>query len=137
MSLFSVLSTAGSALNAQTVRLNVTASNIANANNLSTDEEGAYKAQRPVFESMVNPSDENAHATGVFVKGIVESEAPLPRQYRPDHPLADAQGYVLASNVNPVEEMADMISASRSYQNSVEVMNTTKEMLLRTLNLGR
>ncbi|MBT6277863.1 MAG: flagellar basal body rod protein FlgC [Chromatiales bacterium] len=137
MSLFDVLTTAGSALNAQSVRLNVTASNIANANNLSSDEEGAYRAQRPIFATLVDPFDLQSHATGVQIKEIVNSDAPLPRQYRPEHPLADEQGYVTASNVNPVEEMADMISASRSYQNSVEVMNTTKEMLLRTINLGR
>jgi flagellar basal-body rod protein FlgC len=137
MSLFDVLSTANSALSAQTVRLNLTASNIANAESVAGTAEAAYKGRHAVFSSMVNEAEPNSSAQGVEVLNIVPNEAPAPRQYSPNHPLADAQGYVFGSNVNPIEEMADMISASRAYQNNVEVMNTSKEMLMRTLAIGR
>ena len=139
MSLFNVFEISGSALDAQMVRMNTTASNMANADSASHSSGGTYRARHPVFAPMLlNELDPAAESVaGVSVLGVVESEAPLKREYQPHHPHADAAGYVFMPNVNVVEEMANMISASRSYQNNVEVMNTAKEMLLRTLNLGR
>lgn len=134
MSLLRIFDIAGSALHAQTVRLNTTASNMANADSISSSIATTYRARQPVFSAQV---DEYADAVGgVNVLGIVESQSPLRQEYRPDHPLADSKGYVNVPNVNPVEEMANMISASRSYQSNVEVVNTSKQMLIRTLSLG-
>jgi len=137
MSLFDALNTASSALSAQTVRLNLTASNLANAEAVAGTAEEAYQSRAPVFAQILDRQDPNGPTRGVKVVGIAESEVPAPRQYNPGHPLANEDGYVFASNVNAVEEMANMISASRSYQNNIEVMNTTKDMLMRTLSLGR
>ncbi len=137
MGLYDVFKIAGSALSAQSVRLNTVSSNLANANTLSSTPDGAYKARQPVFASVLSQVDGGPASVGVQVAAIVESQAEPVREYQPDNPLADADGYVYRSNVNPVEEMANMISASRSYQNSVEVMNTSKELLLKTLTLGR
>jgi flagellar basal-body rod protein FlgC len=129
-----VFDIAGSALGAQTVRLNTTASNLANANSASSSTDETYRARQPVFATLMDES--NDAVAGVEVAGIVESQEPLQRNYQPGHPLADEEGYVLMPNVNPVEEMANMISASQAYQNNVEVMNSSKQMLLRTLSLG-
>lgn len=134
MSLFKVFDISGSALHAQTVRLNTTASNMANVDSISSSTATTYRSRQPVFAAQI---DDNEDAVaGVDILGIVESQAPLRREYRPDHPLADKDGYVNVPNVNPVEEMANMISASRSYQSNVEVLNTSKQMLMRTLSLG-
>ncbi len=137
MGLYNVFRIAGSAMSAESVRLNTVSSNLANANAVSTTPEGAYRARQPVFASVLSAVNGGPASVGVQVKAIVESQAEPQREYQPDHPLADANGYVYRSNVNPVEEMANMISASRSYQNSVEVLNTSKELLLKTLTLGR
>jgi flagellar basal-body rod protein FlgC len=134
MSLFRVFDISGSALRAQTVRLNTTASNMANVDSISSSTATTYRARQPVFAAQLDAAEDEV--AGVDVLGIVESQAPLRREYRPDHPLADPRGYVNLPNVNPVEEMANMISASRSYQSNVEVLNTSKQMLLRTLALG-
>jgi flagellar basal-body rod protein FlgC len=134
MSLFNVFDISGSALRAQTVRLNTTASNMANIDSISSSTANTYRARQPVFAAQLGAAEDDV--AGVDVLGIVESQAPLRREYRPDHPLADQQGYVNLPNVNPVEEMANMISASRSYQSNVEVLNTSKQMLMRTLALG-
>lgn len=125
-------------MSAQSVRLNVTASNLANADNVSGTEQGAYRAKQPVFQTVLNAAQggDNASA-GVSVSEIVESTAPIQKRYMPQHPQANGEGYVYMSNVNPIEEMVNMISASRSYQSNVEVMNTSKELLLRTLSLGQ
>ncbi len=135
MSLFNVFNIAGSALAAETVRLNTTASNLANADTVSSSTEQTYRARYPVFARMVDAFGQEAD--GVRVLGIVESDAPLRKEYQPEHPLADEAGYIFKPNVNVVEEMANMISASRTYQTNVEVMNVTKQMLLRTLSLGQ
>lgn len=135
MSLFGIFDIAGSAMSAQTVRLNTTASNLANADNLSGSEAEAYRARHPVFSTFRDALDSST--AGVKVDGIVESQAPVQREYQPDNPLADTEGYVYRSNVDVVAEMADMISASRSYQNNVEVVNTSKQMLLNVLRLGQ
>ena len=135
MSSFRIFDIAGSALSAQSLRLNTVASNLANADAVSGDPNAVYKARMPVFKTA--PVDGNASTAGVQVLGVVESQAAAQKRYEPGHPLADAQGYVYAPNVNVVEEMVNMISASRSYQGNVEVMNTAKDLALRTLNLGK
>ena len=137
MSLFTIIDVAGSAMNAQSVRLNVTASNLANAGSVSGDPDKVYRAKHPVFSSFQDALAEQSGITGVRLDGIVESQAPLTLRYQPDHPEADENGNVYVSNVNTVEEMVNMISASRSYKNNVEIINTTKDLLLQTLNLGR
>lgn len=133
MSSFRIFDIAGSGMSAQSVRLNTVASNLANADSVSGSPETAYKARHPVFEAV------RAAAGGstVQVSGIVEDTAPAEARYDPGNPLANADGYVFAPNVNTIEEMVDMISASRAYQNNVEVMNTSKELLLATLRLGQ
>ena len=136
MSLFNVLDVSGSALSAQSVRLNTVASNIANADSVSTTAEGAYRSRQPVFSTVMRDAF-NDSVAGVRVSDIVETDAAPVRQYAPEHPMADGEGYIYYSNVNAVEEMANMISASRSYQNSIEAMNTAKQLLIHTLNIGR
>lgn len=135
--LFKIFDVSGSALSAQSVRLNTIASNMANAQVASQTPEGAYRAKHPVFATVLHAAGENASTTPVRIAGVLESPAEPRAQYAPNHPLADEQGYVYMPNVSVVEEMANMISASRSYQNNVEVMNTTKQLLLRTLQLGQ
>jgi len=138
MSMFKVFDIAGSAMSAQTLRLNVTASNLANANSVSSSTDQTYRAREPVFAAMLNDAEgDGSGAVGVQVRGIVESQAPLQQQYAPNHPMADANGYIYMPNVNMVEEMANMISASRSYQTNVEVINTAKQLMLRTLAIGQ
>lgn len=143
MSLFNVMNLAGSALAAQTVRLNTTASNMANANSAASSIDETYRARHPVFQTVLDPALDGGFdlaepaSVGVEVAGIVESNAPLRREYQPGHPLADESGYVFMPNVNVVEEMANMISASRSYQTNVEIMEASKQMLTRTLALGQ
>ncbi|MBI1422977.1 MAG: flagellar basal body rod protein FlgC [Gammaproteobacteria bacterium] len=138
MSLFSIFDTAGSALEAQSVRLNTTSSNLANANSISSSTGTTYRARQPVFAPVLNDAfNDDGASVGVRVMGIVESQAPLRREHDPGNPQADANGYIYLPNVNVVEEMANMISASRSYQTNVEVMNSAKQMLLRTIALGQ
>ena len=137
MSLFKVFETAGSAMSAQTVRMNVTSSNLANAGSVSGDADRVYRAKQPVFATFQDTLNGQSGATGVRLDGIIESTAPLATRFQPDHPEADADGNVYVSNVNTVEEMVNMISASRSYKNNVEIINTTKDLLSQTLSLGR
>ena len=138
MSLFNIFDVAGSALNAQTLRLNTTSSNLANANSASSSTDEVYKARQPVFATMMsNEFEDDNGSVGVQVLGIVEKQDPSRAEYNPGHPLADEEGYVYMPNVNVIEEMANMISASRSYQTNVEVMNTAKQMMMRTLSLGQ
>ncbi|NNE60055.1 MAG: flagellar basal body rod protein FlgC [Woeseia sp.] len=137
MSLFKVFDVAGSAMNAQSVRLNVTASNLANAGSVNGDPSKVYRARQPIFSTFDDALSAQTGIAGVRLDGIRESTAPLEVQYRPDHPDADADGNVYVSNVSTVEEMVNMMSASRSYQNNVELMNTTRDLLLQTLALGR
>ena len=128
MSRFPIFDIAGSALAAQSVRLNATASNLANANNLAGTPDAVYRAHEPVFQSVDG---------GVRVQEVREDQSAPQKLYQPGHPLADAEGYVYAPNVNVVEEMVNMISASRSYQSNIEVFNTTKDLAMRTLSLGK
>jgi flagellar basal-body rod protein FlgC len=137
MSLFSVFDVAGSAMNAQSVRMNVTSSNLANAGSVSGDPDKVYRAKQPVFSSFQDSLSRANAATGVRLEGVIESGAPLTMRYQPDHPEADDEGNVYVSNVNTVEEMVNMISASRSYKNNVEIINTTKDLLTQTLSMGR
>ncbi|MCP1373747.1 flagellar basal body rod protein FlgC [Dyella lutea] len=143
MSMFKIFDTAGSGMAAQTLRLNTVASNLANADSVSSTAQGAYRAREPLFAAVKQQVDgqlgvaADAGATGVKVDGITESQAAIPSRYEPGNPMADASGYVYGSNVNPVDELVNMISASRSYQNNVEVMNTTKQLMVKTLDLGK
>ena len=134
MSLFSIFNVAGSAMSAQSQRLNAVASNIANADSATSSTGQAYRAKQVVFSAM--PVD-NAQAMGVRVQEVVEDKSPPKLMYDPKHPLADDKGYVAMPNVNVVDEMVNMISASRSYQTNVETMNAAKTMLLKTLTIGQ
>ena len=134
MSMFKIFDVSGSAASAQTQRLNVVASNVANADTVAGPDGQAYKARHVVFQSLLMGE---ATSAGVQVSQVIESQNEGRRVHDPKHPAADAQGYVTYSNVNPIEEMVDMISASRAYQNNVEVMNTAKGLLLKTLQMGQ
>jgi flagellar basal-body rod protein FlgC len=141
MSSFKVFEIAGSGLSAQSVRLNTVASTLANADSISGDPNTVYKARHPVFQAVhaaLGAQSAASQQSGATVKvaGIVESNAPPTVRNDPGNPLADAQGNVYAPNVNVIEEMTDMISASRAYQNDVEVMSTAKDLMLATLKLG-
>lgn len=140
MSLFNVFSVSGSALNAETIRLNTTTSNLANAESVNGDATKVYRARHPVFQAMMNTADASFEgqdaSSGVRVLGVVESTAPPLKTYQPDHPLADKDGYVYASNVNSIEEMANMISANRSFTTNVEAINTARDLLLKVIAMG-
>lgn len=131
---------AGTALNAQTIRMNATASNLANAGTVSPTEEEAYRAKRPVFKALVEQSDLNrgfGSLGGVKVKEVVDDMTPLREVYEPGNPEANEDGYVFLSNVNEVTEMVEMIAASRSYQNNVEVVTTARQLMMRTLDITK
>lgn len=133
MSLFNVMSIAGSALTAQSARLNATASNLANADSVADANGKAYRAKQVVFTAMPVTSD---GGVGVRVTGVVDSAAPGRMVYDPKNPAANEQGYVEMPNVNVVEEMTNMISASRSYQTNAEIMSAAKTLLLKTLAIA-
>jgi flagellar basal-body rod protein FlgC len=138
MSMFRIFDVAGSAVSAQSQRLNVVASNLANADTVAGPDGQAYKARQVVFQTvLMGTRDQPQGAAGVKVSTVREDEAPGRRVHDPKHPSADADGYVTYSNVNAVEEMVNMISASRSYQNSIEVMNTARNLLQKTLQMGQ
>lgn len=137
MSLFGVFDISGSALSAQSIRLNVTSSNLANAETVSSNTETTYRARHPIFAAAMNAFSDKPESVGVKIKGIVESQSELRMRYQPEHPLANEDGYIFLPNVNAIEEMANMISASRSYEYNVEAMNTSKQLLLATLRLGQ
>lgn len=137
MSSFKIFDIAGSGMNAQNLRMNLVASNLANVDAVSSSVGETYRARQPVFKAMLEQGNPRDVSVGVRMAGVVESQAPLVREYAPNHALADADGYIYRPNVNIVEEMANMISASRAYQNNVEVLNATRQMLSATINLGR
>jgi flagellar basal-body rod protein FlgC len=138
MSLFNVLDVSATGMSAQSVRLNTTASNLANANSVSSSAEETYRSRQPVFAAQLNKAKDGLSSNvSVKVQGIVESDAPLNKEYAPNHPKADADGFVYHSNVNVMEEMANMISASRSYQTNVQIADAAKQMLSRTLQMGK
>ena len=137
MSMMSIFNVSGSAASAQSQRLNVVASNLANVDTVAGPDGQAYKARQVTFQAQLMGADRSdPTATGVVVSNISEDQTPGRKVHDPAHPSADADGYVTYSNVNAVEEMVNMISASRSYQNNIEVMNTAKGLLLKTLQLG-
>jgi len=150
MSLFKIFDVSGSAMSAQTVRLNTTASNMANADSVSSSAETTYRARHPVFGAAMEQASAQYHSgksgkaggmgnetAGVQVLGIVEDQKPLTVEYAPNHPMADGDGYIYRPNVNAMEEMANMISASRSYQANVQVADTAKSMVQRLLQMGQ
>ena len=138
MSMFRIFDVAGSAVSAQSQRLNVVASNLANADTVAGPDGTAYKARQVMFKTtLMGTGAERDSNAGVTVSTITEDQTPGRRVHDPKHPSADVEGYVTYSNVNPVEEMVNMISASRSYQNNIEVMNTARSLLLKTLQVGQ
>ena len=147
MSLASVFNIAGTGMSAQSTRLNTISSNIANAETVSSSINQTYRARHPVFATMFESSmqgdrgslfaEQDEAGRGVQVLGIVEDQSSLMPRYEPNHPAADGDGYVYYPNVNVVEEMADMISASRSFQTNAEMMNTAKTMMQKVLTLGQ
>jgi flagellar basal-body rod protein FlgC len=134
MSLFNVFNIASSSMAAQSQRLNVVASNLANADSATSSTGEPYRSRQVVF-STLQVADKGA--SGVKVAGVVHDASPMKRVYEPKHPMADADGYITMPNVNVVDEMVNMMSASRSYQNSVDMMNTTKTLLQKALTIGR
>ncbi len=144
MSFTNIFDIAGSGMNAQSMRMNTTASNLANAQTASGTAEGAYRAKHPVFEAVQkqlaewnNFDGDQQDVSAVKVAGVFEDKTAAQARYEPGHPLADEEGYVYYPNVNVVEEMSNMISASRSFQINVEVMNSAKSMAQRVLSLGQ
>ena len=139
MSLFDAMAIARSSLTAQTAKMNTVAQNLANADTVASSPEETYTAQAPLFravlEGQIDPND--ASQMGVVVDGIVEVGGPANQEFNPEHPLADDDGYIYKPDINPVTEMADLMQASRSFQNSIEAINTAKQLALRTLTLGR
>ena len=144
MSSFKIFDVAGSGMSAQSVRLNTVASNLANADSVSGDPNTVYRARHPVFQAVkaqlgaggTTSAIDQASGTSVKVKSIMQSNALPTERYDPGNPLANENGNVYAPNVNVIEEMTDMISASRAYQDNVEVMNTSKDLMLATLKIG-
>ena len=135
MGLFANFDISGSAISAQSTRLNTTASNMANTETIASSADKAYRARQPIFQSMVSNNMQPGQI-GVRMLGVVESQSDVLKRYDPGHAMANEEGYIFASNVNSVEEMANMISASRAYQNNVEVLNTSRDLLMRALSLG-
>src|ERR1700743_812615 len=138
MSLFNVFNTAGSALNAETIRLNTTASNLANAESVNGDPSKIYRARHPVFQTMMDNSAASfdQEDAGVRIMGVVESTAPPLMRYQPENPAANKDGYVFSSNVNSIEEMTNMISANRTFATNVDAINTARDLLLKTISMG-
>ena len=135
MGLLANFNISGSAISAQSTRLNTVASNLANVETIASSEAEAYRSRQPVFQALFGDQSRPGEI-GVNMLGIVESQRGVERRYDPGHALANEEGYVFGSNVNPIEEMANMISASRAYQNNVEVLNTSRDLLMRALSLG-
>lgn len=132
MSLFNIFNVSGSAMSAQAQRLNTVASNLANADSVTSSTGEAYRAKQVVFEAV-----QSGAGTGVRVQQVIDDPSPLKQVYDPKHPMADDKGYVAMPNVNVVDEMVNMLSASRSYQTNVETMNAAKGLLNKTLTIGQ
>jgi flagellar basal-body rod protein FlgC len=138
MSLYNILDITGSALSSSSVMLNTTASNLANAQSVSSSSGETYKAKYPVFQTLYQTQQQRAMgAPGVQVTGVTESHAEPMKKHAPDHPMADQDGFIYSANINVVEEMANMIAASRAYQTNLQVATTAKQLLQRTLTLGQ
>lgn len=136
MSLFNTMAISGSAMHAQTVRLNTIASNMANVDSISSNQEDTFRSKQPVFETILQ-GEMGLPGGGVRVREIVENPQPLVMEYQPNHPMANDEGYIFRPNVNVIEEMANMMAASRNYETNVEVLNTVKQLMLRTIQLGK
>lgn len=136
MSIFHTLDISATGMHVQTVRLNTVASNLANADSISSNKDETYRSKQPVFQTILD-EETNLPAGGVKIKDIVESEAPLEMEYNPAHPMANEEGYIYRPNVDVIEEMANMLDASRAYQTNIEVMNTSKQLILRTIQMGK
>ena len=135
-----IFSIAGTALSAQTIRMNTTASNLANAGSVSPTEAEAFRAKRPVFRALVDQADLNAGFNtlgGVKVKEVVDSTEPVRKVHDPGNPEANDEGFIFLSNVNEVTEMVEMVAASRSFQNNVEVVTTARQLMMRTLDITK
>lgn len=137
MSTFRIFDIAGSGVAAQTVRLNTVASNLANANSVSSSPETTYRARMPVFESIVASRNGRDDGAAVRVSEVIQSNATPNSRYEPSNPLADANGFVYQPDISAVEQITDMVSASRSYQNNIEVMRTARDLMMATLRLGQ
>ena len=140
MSLDKIYGIAGTALNAQLTRMNLTASNLANQGTVNTTESEAFRAKRPVFKAILSHEMATPGAPyvgGVKVDRIVDTSNPPPKKYDPSSPLADEKGYVYMSNVNEVTEMVEMMASARAYQNNVEVVNTARRLIMRTLEITK
>ena len=140
MSITNIFGIAGSALNAQITRMNATASNLANAGTVSGKEDEAFRGKRAVFKALVNEEMTNAgspYVGGVMVSSLQDDTAAPRRVADPKNPLADKDGYVYQSNVSEVTEMVEMMAAARSYQNNVEVINTARQLMMRTLDMTK
>ena len=137
MSMLTALKISSSAMTAQMVRMNTTASNLANMDVVGTTADEAYKAKKPIFQTVMENYTKNNFEASVQVNGIHVSDRVNTKRYDPQNPAASEDGYVFMSNVNSIEEMVDMTNASRSYQTNVEVMNATKKMMMSTLQLGK
>ena len=136
--LYNIFNISGSALSANSVLLNTTASNMANANSVSSNTDETYQAKHPVFETLYKSGMLNkSQLPGVQVTEIINSQAEPIRKHSPEHPMADEDGYIYMANINVVEEMANMIAASRAYQTNLQVANTAKQLLQKTLTLGQ
>jgi len=137
MSLANILKLSGGALNAQTVRLNTIASNLANVDSAASSPKDAFKAKRPVFETILeNATGALQSGYGVKVDKITETRAVNPQIYDPQNPMADKDGYVFRSNVNPMEEMTDMLDAARSYESALTISSTARELMMRTIDMN-
>ena len=137
MSFSTIYDIAGSGMNAQSIRLNTVASNLANADVVSGSENEGYRAKYPVFQTIYLDNNSNSSGALVKVEDVIESDEPLQRRYEPNHPLANNDGYIFTSSVNPIEEMADMMAASRSFETNVDVMNRARSMQQSILRLGQ
>ncbi len=134
--MFSIFDIAGSGMSAQSVRLNTVASNLANVNSVGSDPDQVYRARQPVFAAALESIRDQKGGVGTRLVGVVEKQEEPVRRYDPGNPLANEEGYIWETNVDPVEEMVNMIAASRAFQNNVEVLNTSKQLMLATLRLG-
>jgi flagellar basal-body rod protein FlgC len=140
MAMDNIFGIAGSALNAQLTRMNATASNLANAGTVAGNEQEAFRAKRPVFKALVDEQmvqSGQPYLGGVRIAQMVDDKAPTVRVHDPRNPLADKEGFVFKSNVSEVTEMVEMMAAARSYQNNVEVINTARQLMMRTLDITK
>ena len=137
MSSFKIFEIAASGMSAESLRLNTVASNLANANTISSNKDGVYRARQVVFEEVRGALSGPDAGAAVKVREVIEAQADALARYEPGNPLADPNGYVYSPNINSIEQMVDMIASSRSYQNNIEVVNTSRDLMLATLRLGQ